>query len=228
MDQTDKILETDNFRTIIDVCQDAMINKYLVAIVGDPGYGKTTAFEAFQIKNPETVYYVRVQKSLNAKELFSLIYNEIGSEYYNPSSTISQLIRRTANKFTETLLNKLLIIDEAGKFNAGMLEYVHEFRDMTQKTTGIILGGPEYFKTRLKDWKNSNRPGIPEVYSRINFWVDLEPPTYNEKVEIARVNGINDNKFFKMLDKDCHDFRAVQNKIKIALLSLQKMQNKWK
>ena len=221
MVKTDIILATHNFSTIMEVCSDTLINKDMNAIIGEPGYGKTTAFEAFCLKYEGNVFYVRAQRSLNAKELFSLIYNTIGSENYNPTYTISYLIRKTASKFTEDSSNKLLIIDEAGKFSMGMLEFLHEFRDLTQQTTGIILGGPEYFKSRVKDWKNSNKPGIPEVYSRINSWIDLDPPTLKEKIAFANEYGIYDKAFIKYLDKNCYDFRKLVGEIKKYLKSQQ-------
>lgn len=222
MEKTDIIIATDNFATIMEVCNETLVHKEMNAIIGEPGYGKTTAFEAFRFKFERSVFYVRAQKSLNSKELFSLIYNTIGSENYNPTYTISYLIRKTASKFTEDSSNKLLIIDEAGKFNMGMLEYLHEFRDLTQQTTGIILGGPDYFRNRVKDWKDSNKPGIPEIYSRINSWIDLEPPTSKEKMALANEYGIFDKPFIKYLDKYCHDFRKTVNEIKNYLKSQSK------
>jgi type II secretory pathway predicted ATPase ExeA len=223
MEKTDIVIETDNFATIMKVCNETLVNKEMNAIIGEPGYGKTTAFEAFSFNYDSNVFYVRAQKSLNSKEFFSLIYNTIGSESYNPSYTISYLIRKTANKFTENSSNKLLIIDEAGKFNMGMLEYLHEFRDLTQQTTGIILGGPDYFKSRVKDWKDANKPGIPEVYSRINSWIDLEPPTSKEKMALANEYGVFDKVFIKYLDKNCHDFRKIVVAIKKYLKSQPKL-----
>ena len=106
----------------------------------------------------------------------------------------------------------MLIIDEAGKFSPRMLEYLHELRDLTTDTTGIILAGPEYFEEHLINWKDKKVTGIPEVYSRITTWVKLRPPTSNEKIELIRAYNIHDNDFEKFI-KYSLDFRDVKNKI---------------
>ena len=123
METTEPILETNNFTTIFRACKDALKNKKMISIIGGPGFGKTTALEAFYNSYREIVVYDKAQKSMNAKLFYSSIYNKIdGGESYDTSLSIYFLIRKVANKFIEDSANKLLIIDEAGKFNQGMLE----------------------------------------------------------------------------------------------------------
>jgi hypothetical protein len=160
----------------------------------------------------EQVVYVKAQKSMNAKLFYSSIYNKMVGESYNPKLSTHFIIRKTANKFNESNTNKLLIIDEAGKFTQLMLEYLHEFRDETQGTTGIVLVGPEYFAHNMETWNNKMVDGMPEVYSRISHWVELKAPTFNEKVALANAYGIFDKVFINYLKK-ANDFRLIKNLI---------------
>ena len=213
MNTNEIILKTNNFVTQLNVCENALQNHEMIAIIGEPGYGKTTALDSFTSMHRDCVIYDRAQKSMTAKLFYSSIYNKFSGESFNPSYSIYYYIRKVANRFNENSLNKLLIIDEAGKFSPGMLEYIHELRDLTNETTGIILAGPEYFEEHIVKWKEQKITGIPEVYSRISSWVRLMPPTNNEKIELVRAHGIHDKDFEKFI-KSSPDFRDVKNKIK--------------
>jgi hypothetical protein len=87
-----------------------------------------------------------------------------------------------------------LIIDEAGKISVNQLQFIHELRDLTEKNLGIILSGPEYFHTNLKDWSSMELYGIPELYRRIAFKIWLERPKQYEIEAVCNKYGINDKK----------------------------------
>jgi DNA transposition AAA+ family ATPase len=228
METAEPILETNNFLTIFSACKDALVHKKMISIIGGPGYGKTTALESFRNTHKDIVIYDRAQKSMNAKLFYSSIYNNIVGENYNPNLSTYFLIRKAANKFNEDSNNKLLIIDEAGKFNPEMLEYLHEFRDLTKETTGIVMAGPDYFESNIKTWNSKMRPGIPEIYSRISLWVELKPPTHEESIALAKAYGINDKTFEQYL-KRSQDFRQVKNYIMnyLTAKSLDKTSGKY-
>jgi DNA transposition AAA+ family ATPase len=222
MIETDPIISTNNYETVLSVCKETHIRKEMNAIVGETGYGKTIPLKIY-LSNYENVYYMTAKASMNAKEFYSTLYNAIGNEGYNPSYSINFLIMKTANKFNENSHNKLLIIDEAGKFHRRMLEYLHEFRDLTSETTGIILSGPGYFKSSIEDWKDKGIKGIPEVYSRINSWITLQAPLKKEKIQLIREFGINDERFEQNCDK-IPNFRELVSAIKRYLSKQDEIQ----
>jgi len=207
------LLEFDNYVTTLEACKDAHQYKRMISVIGEPGYGKSTALETYLNEYSDCVVYIDAQITMNAKLFYSSIYNEISGESYDPTMPLYFIIRRAANKFNEDSKNKLLIIDEAGKFSPKMLEYLHEFRDLTKSTTGIILAGPKYFEEYVIKWNKKMLRGIPEVYSRISVWIALKPPTEEETVTMIRAYGINDKEFEKYVIKTKHDFRAIKNAI---------------
>lgn len=206
------ILETDNLKAIHMACMDALVNKKMIAIIGSAGLGKTTALASFKSIHPDIVYMVKAQKSMNARIFYSTLSNSIGDDSYQSTLPIYFCIRKAANIFNEDSSNKLLIIDEAGKFSPTMLEFLHEFRDLTMGTTGIVLAGVEYFQTNLERWNDSNRNGIPEVYSRIGAWQPLSKPKYSEVLSLIRAYGIKDAEF-ERFNKGVSDFRVLTNRI---------------
>ena len=41
------IIETDNLKTIYNICDDALENHKIIAIISPPGFGKTTALVTY-------------------------------------------------------------------------------------------------------------------------------------------------------------------------------------
>jgi len=208
----EKILETANYLEIKYACQDALINHKMIAITGNPGFGKTTAINAFKSKIPENVFIVTVTKSMSAKIFYSSILNTFGDKEYKSSERLYFVIRDAIEVFRNSNENKLLIIDEAGRLTPGMIEYLHEFRDATKDNTGIILLGVGYFKSNMINWRNSQKIGIPEFYSRINSWHELENPSKDEIKGIINSYDIDDEDFVHE-NLGIKDLRVLTNRI---------------
>jgi len=223
----DPILQTDNYVTIFNTCKDALVNQKMIAIIGAPGYGKTTALGSFKKEFQENTVIIKAQKSMSPKIFFSTILNIYGDEKYTSTMNLNRCIYNAAELFNSEQYNKLLIIDEAGKFSPPMLEYMHEFRDLTLFSTGIVLAGVDYFKSNLEHWTEQNRVGIPEVYSRINSWQCLKAPTIREIAAIVKSYGIEDEGFVRA-HRHVNDYRILVNRIKdyLMLLDLEKQLEK--
>jgi type II secretory pathway predicted ATPase ExeA len=190
------IIEIDNLKTIFNICDDALENHKIIAIISKPGLGKTTALVTYSYTKKDNVVIVQVGKSVKPRVFFSSIYNEIGDENYDPGIPLYFIIRKAASIFNQGK-NMLLIIDEVGKFSPTMIEYLHEFRNLTRGNTGIILSGPPSFKNSMVKWNASDKSGMPEFYSRISSWQYLELPTLKEISAILKEYKIFDPKFEK-------------------------------
>lgn len=209
------IFEIDNFMTVKKVCTTCQSKQKMMAIIGDPGVGKTVALESFA-KQHKNVFYLRVRKSMGVKDFYirllgSMGYKNTSKEY--PRHFIMNKIAGNLNLAN----NNLVIIDEAGKFKPGQLEYVHELRDLTEHTTGIVLAGPEYFKDNLDKWKKDNVTGIPELHRRVFSFVELESPTKREVTHICNHFGINNKRLINRFYKDSENFGSLMNMIELEL-----------
>lgn len=209
---SDFILKTGNYNTIQAVCSEALSNSKFIGIVGYPGAGKTTSLRSF-CKNKTNVFYVRATASMPAREFYRQILFEMGVEGENIGLSLHDLIRDISYRLNYNETRKLLVVDEAGKFKPKFLEYIHELRDNTEHTTGIIFAGPQYFKDRIVGWKNRGVVGIPELFRRINHWEVLEPPTKNEIRAFCHYFGINDESFISELYRNCDNFGEIVNRI---------------
>lgn len=205
------VLETNALRTITENCQDAPEYHRMIAFLGDPGFGKTKSLEYFSSKR-RNVYYVVVEKSMTSKKFYVELLNVLGFTNSFRGSDLNNLIKSISFHLRQSKQPNLLIIDEAGKFNANQLLFLHELRDNTMNNTGIILSGPPYFKKNIDGWKLSGREGIPELYRRIQSWIPLQEPTMKEKKAYCQEYGIL-NDLAEELSDECSDFGTLDNKI---------------
>ncbi len=212
----DFILSTSNFNTIQALCKEAYKRSKMIGLVGYPGAGKTTALQEFA-ESTGKAYYVRVTASMSARHFYSLILNEMGVESKHQGTSLHDLINNISYRLNYNSLKKLIIIDEAGKFKPKFLEYLHELRDNTMSTTGIIISGPEYFKDNLIKWKTRGVIGIPELYRRINYWEELSLPTKAETRAFCHKFKIDDEGLVEELAKTCENYSEILNSIEVYL-----------
>jgi len=208
----DYILTTSNFNTVEALCNEALSKSKFISIVGYPGAGKTTALKAFA-NNKQNVFYVRATASMPAREFYSKLLQAMGVEGKESGVSLHDLISNISFRLNFNSIRKLIIMDEAGKFKPKFLEYIHELRDNTEATTGIIFAGPQYFKDNIEKWVNKGIVGIPEVYRRINHWEELSPIQKTEVRAIANHFGINDESFITRVFKTSENFAEVRYRI---------------
>lgn len=219
------IIYTNNYKRVINCCADVMMHQKFVSIIGGPGYGKTTALLDFKRKYPSDVAFVVAYKSISTKIFYHEILNSIEETSYTPVIESSLYIKKAAKKFTDSGVNKLLIIDEASKMSAQMFEHLHEFRDRTMENTGIILAGVDYFKTNMEKWVSKSVIGMPEVYSRINSWQILKRPSKNEYRSILESYNISDEEVIKHC-LGASDLRILNNHIKDYITVIKERERK--
>jgi DNA transposition AAA+ family ATPase len=152
----------------------------MISFIGDSGYGKTKSLQYFAAKK-RNVYYLVVEKSMTSKRFYVELLNVLGFTNSFRGSDLNNLIKSISFHLSQSKQSNLLIIDEAGKFNANQLLFLHEIRDSTKNNTGIVLSGPPYFNKNIEDWKLAGREGIPELYRRIQAWIQIQEPSMKEK-----------------------------------------------
>lgn len=206
-----RIFETDNYVRTQSVCEDALAKLRMHTIIGYPGAGKTVALKSFARKR-DLAYYLRVKKSMETKDFYMEILKSMGVINQDRSVSLFNLIRKIVWMLNESGGKNLLIIDEAGKFKPEQLEYIHELRDETEKSTGIILAGPEYFFDNLTLWKNKSVIGIPEVFRRIHSFVWLDSPKKHEIKAICNNYGIAKPEAVREF-YSCSSFSELTNRI---------------
>ncbi|WP_282087173.1 ATP-binding protein [Aquimarina algiphila] len=212
-----KIFQTYNFGVIQELCKDVKENSKMVGLIGYTGAGKTIGERYFKSKN-KNVIYTWVRKTMNTKDFYTeLLYSSGYEGDISNDFSIYTIMNLIVNTINNTPQKVLLIIDEAGKFTPGQLEYIHELRDLTIGHLGIILSGPEYFEENLHKWKKKNLVGIPEIYRRIQDFITLKRPNLREIRGFCNHYGIEDEQLIKSRFKRSDNFGDLINNIESYL-----------
>lgn len=213
--RTDKklVLETNGLNTIIRCCTTVQEHNLFFGITGEPGFGKSLSFDYYQQNHPN-VLFVTVEKSMNSKDMYFDLARQLGIKEIDFSKTqLNAMIRAVSFALNNTGANNLIIIDEAGKFNSRKLLFLHELRDATKHTTGIIIAGPMYFRRKIESWTEDQKEGIPELYRRIQSWINIDPPTKDEMIAFCKGKGIKDNTLIRAIINESANFGELDNKV---------------
>lgn len=218
----DIILRTRNFQSIQNVCRTAIEFKRMIGIVGEAGLGKTIALNHFANTN-QNVFLVTVRPSMGVRTFWMELAEKVcGVNVYGNHSNYPRLIYYYLKQICITLNgleNPLLVIDEAGKMGRLQLLHIHELRDSTKSNLGIVLAGPAYWRGNLEKWSIKRKPGIEELLSRINAWIDLTTPTRFELKKVIEAYGVNDPSIVAGLIQNCGNFRMLNNRITEYLIN---------
>lgn len=201
------LISTHNFDAIQKHCNSARQRTTLLAVVGYAGAGKTTALEHYHENNANT-YLVTCARAMKSKQFLSSILLALDIYYLASDYEMCQ-------KIIVELKNKkgsLLMIDEASKLSPNALMYVQDIFDGIEGTSGIIIAGVEYLYENIKKSAEKNKVGMPEFFSRVGQWLELEPPTPKEIEAICLNNDFTDKEKIKLITR-LKNFRMTRNSI---------------
>ena len=206
------IRRTTNFNKIFDVCQDAKLNKRMLAISGYTGSGKTTALRKYATSHPE-VYYVLATSIMTKRSFLREIQRSMGIQEGTSIQDMMSSITSVMNQAE----NALLIIDDAGKLSEVILRLIQIIYDSTEYRAGIILAGTEYLKEMIDKLARKNRMGFRELKRRIAFWQPMYRPTRKVVETICTDNDITDTNAIRYIYDNAHDYGTLRNLITNAL-----------
>lgn len=183
----DVIVQTCDFVSIKNLCDRARSKKQMLGLLGEEGMGKTFTLKLLASRKANT-FYVVFDATMRAKQFFAAILKEMGIAF---EGNIHDMVNRIAEELNTTP-NPLLIIDEAGKINHNLMQYLHCLKDKTEGNCGIVLSGMPYFKNNLIKNSNKQKQGYSEFFRRINHWFELSGLTKQEITLYCNQKGITD------------------------------------
>ncbi|WP_295714390.1 AAA family ATPase [Mucilaginibacter sp.] len=203
-----KILGTVNFNSVQNTCRETQSKSLLNAVIGFTGAGKTEALKDYYNRE-RNVYYVQCKNSMNRKQFLYEVLSEMGHNFMGSVYEMVKLICKQLNQHSEP---PLLIIDEAGKLSTNVLLDLHDIRNATLYSAGILMAGCEYFKKNVEKAVEKDKTGYPEFYSRVVNWNELTKPSKAEIAAICKANGVTDDDTIKDFCK-LSNYRLLYNAI---------------
>jgi hypothetical protein len=202
-----EIVGTSNYNSIQNICAKTQQAHQLNVIIGYTGAGKTVALNDYY-RTTENVYYVVCKNSMNRRQFLCAILAEMGVNFMG---SVYDMVNKIVDLLNERP-NMLLIIDEAGKLSTNVLLDLHDIRNTTMYSAGIILAGCEYFQSNIEKAVTKEKTGYPEFHSRIISWNVLNKPTRAEISAICHANGLTDEATIKELYR-LPNYRLLYNAI---------------
>jgi DNA transposition AAA+ family ATPase len=191
-----------------NTCKRVMQLQHMERVVGQTGYGKTTALKHFH-RNNNKVAYVLMTPSMSQKDCLRSIGFALGLKSLD--GTMSEIMGSVSRKMGQH--GGLLIIDDCGKVIAKFYRALQELYDRSEGRIGIILAGVPALKRHLLNFAARGKESYPELVSRISYTQELYSPSH-DVIELAcQSHGIVDMKAVNYIKRNIHDYRHLRNVI---------------
>ncbi|MBD1385726.1 AAA family ATPase [Mucilaginibacter rigui] len=201
------LVGTSNYNSIQNICLKTQNSRQLNVVIGYTGAGKSVALNDYY-RSKERVYYMVCKNSMNRRQFLCAILAEMGVNFMG---NVYDMVNKIVDLLNEQP-NTLLIIDEAGKVSTNVILDLHDIRNATMYSAGILLAGCEYFQTNIEKAVTKEKIGYPEFHSRVTNWNVLNRPTKAEVTAICQANGLTDEATIKELHR-IPNYRLLYNAI---------------
>ena len=209
------VIETSNFKDLIQIFSDAQENALVMAVTGEAGSGKTVASNAYAEAN-KNVYVLKCNEYWNRKCFMQELLKTMGKSIYD--TTVSEMMNTIVHELKRKS-TPLIIMDEADKLNDQVLYFFITLYNQLEDHCGIVMLATDYLEKKIKRGLRLNRKGYKEIYSRIGRrFIALKTTNITDITGVCIANGITDKKDIKDIASDCeNDLRRVRRKIYATL-----------
>jgi DNA transposition AAA+ family ATPase len=205
------IVETRDYRLLMELQDDARINANVFGVVGEAGSGKSVAIRQYA-ENNKRVYLVQCAEYWNRKMFMGELLTVMGKDF--SGWTVGEMMHEVVRGL-KSQDQPLLILDEADKLSDQVLYFFITLYNYLEDNCGIILIATDHLEKRIKRGLKLNKKGYKEIYSRIGRrFIKLHGIGSTDITQVCLANGITDTQTIKEIIADCeNDLRRVKRKI---------------
>lgn len=215
-----QVVETQNYKLIMNVLADAQQFANTFAIIAPTGGGKSTATRLFANQNRNTFRIVCGEfwnkKSFLSELLKAMGRNTEGQTTFELMSTIEEHILKCESP--------LIILDEADKLRDEVFYFFITLYNKLEGKCGLVLCSTPYLKTRILKGERNNKKGYAEIFSRIGRrFVELKEAGSLDIIKVCHANGITMDKLINnIVDDSDGDLRRVNRLVHVAIRKSRK------
>ncbi len=183
-----QIVQTNAFKRMTFLMEQAKEESLVIAITGFAGCGKTEAIKSYA-KGKRNVYHLMCSEYWNRRTFISKLLRVLGKDMGGNVSDQMDEIVETLNSADAPLV----ILDEADKLSDQVLYFFISLYNQLEGHCGIILVATEYLKKRIERGVRLKKKGYEEIYSRVGRkFVPLQVINDEDVVAVCKANGITD------------------------------------
>lgn len=204
-------VETENYKLLVDLLEDAQQYSNVYAVCGEAGSGKTFTIRQFGVEN-KRVYMLQCNEYWNRKMFMQELLTAMGRDCsgYTVGEMMSEVVRGLKKED-----HPLIVMDEADKLTDQVMYFFITLYNQLEDHCGIVMCATDHLQKRIKRGLKLNKKGYKEIFSRIGRkFVELDGVSSSDIVAICINNGITDKGTIKGIIEDCEwDLRRVKRKI---------------
>jgi plasmid maintenance system antidote protein VapI len=204
------IIQTQNFKFLTKMFEDARTNSSVMSLIDAPGASKTKTAEVYA-KN-QNVYLLQCNEYWNRKMFLYELASAIGEKPSGLNVNEMVLLIVSTLKVKDS---PLIILDEFDKVSDQVLYFFITLYNQLQDECGIVTLSTDHLEKRVRKGLRLNRKGYQEFYSRIGRKFMKMPGVKSTDIDaICRANGVTTAGDIKSVIEDCeNDLRRVKRKI---------------
>lgn len=205
------VVETRNFKDLMQIFSDAQEDSLVMAVKGESGWGKTEASNAYAEAN-KNVYVLKCKEYWNRKVFMQELLKTMGKSIYD--TTVSEMMNAIVYDL-KRMNTPLIIMDEVDKLSDQVLYFFISLYNDLEHRCGIVILSTDYFEKRIRKGLRLNKRGYKEIHSRLDrSYIPLEATSLTDITGVCIANGITDKKTIKEIAEDSEgDLRRVRKKI---------------
>lgn len=198
--------ETPQTQIVQQTVRGATEMRRMVGIVGDTGFGKTTALRDYVNENANCGY-VLCDALMSQFDLVVAIAKSLGLQ---SDGKIRDIVIRVSKHAAEK--NTTIILDDCSKLKDDCFGLIQIIYDSTQGHASIILTGLQKLQTRIRIKAEKDKYNFREFQRRVAYWRELphlKPATVKS---IASDYGF-EKEVVDFLIQKCKDYGSLRNAI---------------
>ena len=204
-------VETENYKLLTRLLEDAQEFSNVFAICGDAGSGKTFTVRRFAGEN-RRVYMLQCNEYWNRKMFMQELLTAMGRDCsgYTVGEMMSEVVRGLKRED-----HPLIVMDEADKLTDQVMYFFITLYNQLEDHCGIVMCATDHLQKRIRRGLKLNKKGYKEIYSRIGRkFVELDGVSSGDIAAICINNGITDRAAIREVIQDSEwDLRRVKRKI---------------
>ncbi len=206
-----RIAETQAYKRMSFLLDNAKVDSLVLSVVGDAGCGKTEAIKNYAKQNRH-VYHLCCSEYWNRRTFMGKLLQCMGVDY--TGSTVSDMMDDIIDNLKRTD-SPLIVLDEADKLSDQVLYFFISLYNQLEGHCGIILCATNYLEKRIKKGLRTKRKGYEEIYSRMGRkFVALQVVNSEDIAAVCVLNGVSDTKAINRIIDDCEcDLRRVKRAV---------------